>query len=119
MNYRSLVGALTSGFDFGDWFHIPDEATGFSGKTGPRPWLLREPLMPTRARTRLLPRSSTGFEGIVHAAHPQIPPHGPCAITTDGRIARVYARTLATAEVTAERHSCREPDVDALRRALA
>ena len=118
VNYRALVSALAPNFDFGDWFLIPDEATGFSGKSGPRPWLLREPLDRTRPRVRLLPRSSSGYEGVTHEAHAQRPPHGPCGVNEDGRIARVYARTLSSHEVTDERHSCREPDLDALRRMM-
>lgn len=119
MNYRSLSASLSSGYGFGDWFQIPGMATGFSGKPGGRPWLLREALEPNRARHRMLPRSSTGFEGVRHAAHPQGPPHGPCHLTLEGRIPRSYPGTIATREISAEQFGCHEPDVAALAELLS
>lgn len=118
MKYRALVTALAPEYDFGDWFLIPDQATGYTGKVGPRPWLLRERLDRAKPRTRLLPRSTTGYEGVVHGAHPQDRPHGPCRVNAPGRIVRTFGRTLATTAVTAERFGCREPDIVALKAVL-
>jgi hypothetical protein len=119
VNYRSLSSSLSSGYGFGDWFQIPGMATGFSAKPGGRPWLLRETLEPTRARHRMLPRSSTAFEGVRHAPHPQDPPHGPCHLTLEGRIPRSYPATIPTREITPDRFGCREPNVRALADLLA
>ncbi len=119
VNYRALAAALAPAYGLGDWFHIPDEVTGFSYKVGPRPWVLRETFDPQRSRHRLLPRSTKPYGGALHPAHPQSAPHGPCRINVAGRLQLRYPTTLATRELTEDRHICREPDIRALRELLA
>jgi hypothetical protein len=119
MDYRSLTAALSPAYDFGDWFRLDDGLTGFSGKPGPRPWVLLHAIAADALRAKLQPRSVTGYEGPIHSAHPQVAPHGPCGVNKDARLPRDRVRSLARRELTPDRYGCREPDLGALRAILS
>lgn len=118
MDYRSLTAALSPSFDFGDWFRLDDDLTGFSGNKRGRRWLLLQPVNGALPMARLMPRSVSGYDGIRHEAHPQEPPHGPCCVDRDGRLSAPKVRSLRVRDLTAQSYGCSEPDPTALRQLL-
>ena len=118
LDYATLTASLGPTYGFGDWFAIPDEATGFSWKPGPRPWVLLQAADPPRPRLRALPRSSSWPEGFRHRPHPQSAPHGPCCVNGDGRLSKATITTLPQREFATRSYSCAEPDVVTLRARL-
>lgn len=118
MDYGSLKAALSPTFDFGDWFKLDDDLTGFSSSKTGRPWLLLQPVSAGQPLARLLPRSQSGYEGIQHPAHPQEPPHGPCCINREGRLPALQVRSLHVRDLTNASYGCSEPDPMELRHLL-
>jgi hypothetical protein len=111
--WRQLNEASSQGIRLGDWFTPPEEVVRkawnrpFSNKDGDRKCVtLLEGAGPT---TPVWARSSgRKGEGILHEAHPQMRPHGPCRIDLCGRICTHIRCTVKTSDVEAY-YSCAEP----------
>lgn len=117
MDFSRLEEALLADAEPGDWLLIPDEVTGFSVKSGPRPWLVVRAPGSSPCPT-LTPRSKSRSDGLPHAAHPQRPPHGPCRIDTDGYVACGRTRNVPPWMLAHGARCCREPDLAGLQASL-
>lgn len=113
-----LEGRLEPEFDYGDWFVLPDDATGMRSRGYEHRYLLLAEIDRLRANTKLRIRSSTRVEGMPHPAHAHGSPTPRCRLERDGRINMLEMVTVRTAYLDRQSYSCREPDIEFLRDVL-
>ena len=116
----NLLSDISNLFDddflltFAAWYLLPEKVIidslgrAFSHKNGSRPVVV---LSISGPNVMVFPRSTTGDDGIPHAAHSHL---GECCLNEDGHVIDNCAYTLATSIFTSDEYSCLEPEQSAL-----